>query len=401
MSKRILTLAVLSVVAATALPAVEAAEGEEQQALRQCCECICAPHYPDPFCFLGDCIWVPASESCPSPYMEPADCPVGEGADSDSHVPSYVEVGDLLFISAKPLVEWAFGFDYGEWDHVAMYIGDDLFVEAVAYPGSECVRPTPLWFFYLWADELAYAKVTSASDDQKQDAADWALSRLYDPYQDTGICWWANADPDDPDDPYSDWWYCTELVWAAYMNVEPPINIDGTPSPPDGVHLCVTLEDILFDDDIEVYPNAPPSAPVQPSGPTDVYRWQMRFYTTSAVDPDNDPVRYKWDWEESADFLWGAFHDSGDAVTKGHRWDELGWHCARARAQDIWGNVGPWSECLMVLVRSWYDGSLEASDVAVTIDGSFEVAETGDLIEDDMQESEETGSSEYPGGSPR
>jgi hypothetical protein len=39
--------------------------------------------------------------------------------------------------------------------------------------------------------------------------------------------WHANYDPSDESDPYSDWWYCSELTWASYF--QKGINIDATP----------------------------------------------------------------------------------------------------------------------------------------------------------------------------
>ncbi len=47
---------------------------------------------------------------------------------------------------------------------------------------------------------------------------------LYDIY--TGIFHIKNSNPNDPNDPLSDSWYCTELIWAAYYNQG--INIEST-----------------------------------------------------------------------------------------------------------------------------------------------------------------------------
>lgn len=38
-----------------------------------------------------------------------------------------------------------------------------------------------------------------------------------------------NSNPDDPNDPLSDKWYCTELIWAAYKNQG--IELDGNDGP--------------------------------------------------------------------------------------------------------------------------------------------------------------------------
>ena len=48
---------------------------------------------------------------------------------------------------------------------------------------------------------------------------------LFDLY--TGTFHYKNPDPDDPNDPLSDDWYCTELIWAAYYNQGIDIDSNG------------------------------------------------------------------------------------------------------------------------------------------------------------------------------
>lgn len=336
----------------------ESAEPVPAEEMKLCCECICVPHYPDPWCFLGDCVWVPADEPCPEPYIDPDDCPADdEDGDSGGTVPPDLQIGDLLFVEGAWWVPGASG-----WDHVAMYIGENRFIEAADYPGTRVVTITPLAFYYLWADEIAYGTVTTASAEQRLAAVDFAWSQLYSPYQDPYECWWASPDPNDPDDPYSGQWYCAELVWAAYYNQGIDIDAHPGPEPPeeggDGVHLWVSPQDIADDDDVEVYPNGAPAVPATPSGPTTVRRLETRLYATSAVDPENDRVYYQWDWGESLG-VWDVLpRASGATVWQPHTWLTLGVHPVRVRAKDVWGHVGPWSDVLWVTVTSWFEGDL-------------------------------------------
>ena len=356
-------------------------EGEHFEAVRQCCECLCVPQYPDPFCYEGECIWVLVSDPCPAGYIEPSECPEDAGQGGlDPNLPPYLEVGDLIFIEARPWVDFVFHTEVPGWDHIAMYTGDGLFIEAGNYPGTRVVTYAPLAFYLLWAEEIAYGKVVTAEEGQRLGAVEFAVEQLYLPYQDAYECWWANPDPDDPDDPYSDAWYCSELVWAAYWHQG--INIDATPEPPspeeggDGVHLYVSPQDIADDDDVALYTNSPPATPARPSGPTEVRRLQTRLYFTSTTDPDNDLVKYKWDWDEGRiawDFL---FHRSGVTATKAHTWVCLGYHEVRVKAKDIWGNESPWSPTLTVLVRGWLGGSLETGVIGAS-SGDSTAGETG------------------------
>ena len=146
-------------------------------------------------------------------------------------VPEYLEVGDLLFCDMD--MEFvntvkSLGFDIPYTytqpgpsnDHVAMYIGNDQFIEASPYHRGDDgklhgVLVSDIGLIKLWGKNLKYAKI-DVSDDLKENAVKWALSQIGQPYQSDYIN--KNADPLDKSDQYSDEWYCTELVWAAYKN---------------------------------------------------------------------------------------------------------------------------------------------------------------------------------------
>ena len=71
-------------------------------------------------------------------------------------------------------------------------------------------------FVYRLKDDIA-------SPSDIQNAINFAKSQegkrfvpLYD--INTGIFHIKNSNPNDPNDPLSDSWYCTELIWAAYYN---------------------------------------------------------------------------------------------------------------------------------------------------------------------------------------
>ena len=206
--------------------------------------------------------------------------------------PSYLRVGDLMFIESKHELGLE---DLPGWDHVVMYIGADFFVEACPYPGWKKVQTTQILAYQYWVKDIAFGYVKTASETQRLQAVGFAMSQLGRPYQDAYECWWANANPDDPDDPYSDWWYCSELVWASYLNQGINIDVAPFPLPPkeggDGIHLYVAPQDIADDDDVEIYTGGdPPYPPSKPSGPTSVKRLQTRLYSTSAIDPEGDDV---------------------------------------------------------------------------------------------------------------
>jgi len=318
----------------------------DEHKVRLCCECICVPHYPDPYCFLGDCITVAYGELCPAPYIEPADCPV----DDPPTVPPYLQPGDILFCqSQNPGSPPIFG-----WDHVAIYVGNNEFVEAV--PGEPedggGVRRVPLSEFYTWATDITYGYV-DASAEQREYAVAFAEGQRGKHYQD-----WTTGLQKDPD-PDSTEWYCSELVWAAYYNAEPSIEIDrnGWQSP-----AVVWTWEISLDDDVEPYFNEPPDPPARPSGRTTVLRFALRPYSTSAIDPENNEVLYRWDWDLP---LWGWTYiprPSGQTIVELGSWSSVGSHNVRVKAMDVWGDESSWSQPLTVTVLPWF------GDDAVIID---------------------------------
>lgn len=329
----------------------------EMVPLRECCECLVTPDVEAPSWEVGDCVWVPADQPCRAPYIDRADCAaLADPGQGPSEPPSYLVPGDLLFIEAKPWVQAVFGVGLDGWDHIAMYIGDGTFVEASDYPGLSEVATLPFAFYRTWGAELVFGRVVTADENQRAGAVDFALRRRGYPYQHCEDCWWANPNPGDPNDPHSDAWYCSELVWAAYWHQG--INIDVTPEPPspdeggDGVHLFVSPQDIADDDDVDVYLNGPPSVPTCPSGPTSVYRLQTAVYTSVSYDLEGDLIRYQWDWGEGLD-LWGLYLPSGVQTTRPHTWLTLGSHSVRVRAEDSHGNQSGWSPPLVVYVSPW------------------------------------------------
>jgi uncharacterized protein YycO len=138
------------------------------------------------------------------------------------------------------------------------------------------VQKTPWWFFFFYVDisTITIGKV-NATNDQKQQAIRFALSRLGDRYQwawhdDRRYeSWHANPVLTDqhnpfydkyyyPDDSYFNQWTCAELVWAAYLHQG--IELDSEPfrySDPDynnETFFYVGNDEISNSDNITIVP---------------------------------------------------------------------------------------------------------------------------------------------------
>jgi hypothetical protein len=74
-------------------------------------------------------------------------------------------------------------------------------------------------------DLWIFARVEGASEEQKQNAIDFAITQLgkfFQRYTYYDIGFIKNYDPTDTNDPYADYWYCSEIIWAAYYNCNNP-----------------------------------------------------------------------------------------------------------------------------------------------------------------------------------
>ena len=116
------------------------------------------------------------------------------------------------------------------------------------------------------------------------------------------------------------------------------------------------------------------TVPELPSGPTTVFRFATRVYSTVAVDQNNDDMYYQWDWGEYRG-PWYLFpRDSGVTVYRPHTWLTPGVHKIKVRVQDINGHVSDWSDPLTVTVKRWIGGYLEGTQILMA-DGTFRVIE--------------------------
>lgn len=157
-----------------------------------------------------------------------------------------ISVGDIIFMDCKRYSP-AHSRPGNYTDHVAIYIGDDpvtqekLFVETVPYTGP---RISTFSMFEEWAYHFALGRVTSATEKQKIGASIWATqlclernkpisklgARIINNYQylptnyDLMGCW--KQCLLDGIESYSQFWYCSELVWASYYNIDKDGNLN-------------------------------------------------------------------------------------------------------------------------------------------------------------------------------
>jgi chitodextrinase len=99
--------------------------------------------------------------------------------------------------------------------------------------------------------------------------------------------------------------------------------------------------------------NTPPNAPLKPVGPTLVEAGAMYQYNSSAVDPDGDQVRLRFDWGDGSLSTWSDFVASNTSVSASHAWTNVSNYPVRVIAQDTNGSNSSWSETLTVMISQF------------------------------------------------
>jgi len=97
--------------------------------------------------------------------------------------------------------------------------------------------------------------------------------------------------------------------------------------------------------------NEPPYQPEDPSGPSiGITEFSYQF-STSATDPDDDTIRYGWDWNED-DIVddWTDYYPSSTSVNIYHSWNVAGTYIVKVIAEDNVGGLSEFSSALTVMI---------------------------------------------------
>jgi len=87
--------------------------------------------------------------------------------------------------------------------------------------------------------------------------------------------------------------------------------------------------------------NDPPSKP-DIDGRTRGEPHQTYPYTFVSIDPDENDVSYYIDWGDDTNTGWIGPFDSGEEITRSHKWDEEGTYTISAKAKDIFDEESEW-----------------------------------------------------------
>lgn len=96
--------------------------------------------------------------------------------------------------------------------------------------------------------------------------------------------------------------------------------------------------------------NQPPSSPMKPIGPAFIELGVTYVYNTSAVDPDGDRVRLRFDWGDGSVSNWTEFVSSNAQVSMSYTWRTVSNYTVRVIAQDEHASNSSWSDPFTVIV---------------------------------------------------
>lgn len=99
-------------------------------------------------------------------------------------------------------------------------------------------------------------------------------------------------------------------------------------------------------------PNNPPDTPSRPSGPAAGWTGTIKEFSTSSVDPDNDQIKYGWDWNGN-DIVdeWTNYMSSNITCYRTHIWDKAGTYNIKVKVKDSKGAVSDWSDFWKVTIQ--------------------------------------------------
>jgi outer membrane protein assembly factor BamB len=96
--------------------------------------------------------------------------------------------------------------------------------------------------------------------------------------------------------------------------------------------------------------NRPPDTPGLTSSETLVVPDSIVVFSASAVDPDDDPVSFRFSWGDGDTSEWTFWAASGDTSSMNHTWTDTGAFAVSAQARDDEGALSEWSQQCSVRV---------------------------------------------------
>jgi hypothetical protein len=209
-----------------------------------------------------------------------------------------------------------------------------------------------IWFAFFLPDSSAWNNFYNFWGGQSESTIwqpDFACGRSYN-YQSGGghavLCLGYNDT--DPNNRY--WvmlnsWGTTTGRPAGLFRMNMDMNYDCTNSGLGYAFYWMTL-----DMDYSERENSPPQTPSLPQGPAQGAVRMPLIYAASAADPDADPVKFDFNWDDGTSSQTGL-SASGQGASS-HSWAQAGTYTVTAKATDSEGDSSGWSDGLEVAIAA-------------------------------------------------
>jgi len=100
-------------------------------------------------------------------------------------------------------------------------------------------------------------------------------------------------------------------------------------------------------------PNNPPNKPNTPTGQSNGIIGNSYAYNTTSTDPDDDNIKYGWDWNgDNIVDEWTSLISSGSTITTTHTYTTEGTYNIKVKAEDSKGEQSDFSDPLTVTITS-------------------------------------------------
>ena len=174
----------------------------------------------------------------------------------------------------------------------------------------------------------------------------------------------STTDPDNDNVKYGWDWDGDSTVdeWTVFYSSGVPVNTPHTWGNAGTYYVQVKAEDVNgaqsgFSPALTVVitgaSNNPPNTPSTPSGPTSGNTGVQYTYSTSTTDPDNDNVKYGWDFNGDGiveNNHWTGFYSSGATCSVNIQFNGAGTYYLSVMAEDVYGAQSGFSPALTVVI---------------------------------------------------
>jgi hypothetical protein len=166
---------------------------------------------------------------------------------------------------------------------------------------------------------------------------------------------------------YIDTSYYTSRIMACGQRAVPDLDLDisMTWMKNSSVEITVTVTNNEFT-------NSAPQMPAAPGGPSAGLLEDEHQFTATTIDPDDDQLWYKWDWDNAVGD-WEGPYSSGEVVNKPHTWSSVSapdTFAVRVKVKDEYVETD-WSQALNVFITERGDangdGAVDVGDVVFMI----------------------------------